>query len=78
MSEFLGIVFGRSEKQMTLGEFIVHPISLEEKILNREELQLGGLQLEDLLVIMKKEVENWMKRSGVTEIGRNDAEVAKL
>lgn len=78
MSEFLDVIFGRSEKQIEFGESMMHPVSLEEVACNREELKLGGLELEDLVARMKEEVEKWMKESGVAEIGGKDIEVAKL
>lgn len=70
VGEFINVIFGRSEKEMKLGEFRVHPTSLKEEVFNREELKLGGLELKDVLEMMRKEVENWREKSGVLKVAK--------
>lgn len=78
MAEFMNSAFGASSKKLKLGEYIIHPVSLEEKIHERKELSLGGLEPERLLQRMKKEVEYWAQGSEGVESGTNQVEVAKL
>lgn len=77
MAEFLYAAFGRSEKQIKLGEFTMHPVSLEETVHDREELKLGGLEFEELLERMNKEVKYWAQKE-VVEEQRKEVAVAKL
>lgn len=78
MVEFMSSAFGVSSKKAKLGEYIIHPLSLEEKIHERRELSLGGLEPEQLLQKMKQQVEYWAQGSEGVESGRNQVEVAKL
>lgn len=78
LTEFLNTTFGFSNKKLKLGEFVIHPISLEEQVHDREELTLWGLQPEELLEKMRKEVDDWTNGSDGGGGGMKDVEVAKL
>lgn len=78
LAEFLNVGFGCSDKQLKLGEFIIHPVSLDERVHDRQELSLGGLEPEALLEKMKKEVEHWTRGNDGLASGTKEVEVAKL
>lgn len=80
LTEFMSTAFGLSNKRLKLGEFIIHPVSLEEQIHDRNELSLWGLTPEELLEKMKKEVYDWAHHGSKSGIGSGtkDVEVAKL
>lgn len=63
MAEFLDIVFGRKEGGVKVGEYRVHPVTLEEVAVDRAGLTLGGLTVEDVKALMVKEVKEWAKKS---------------
>lgn len=63
MAEFLDIVFGRKDGEVKAGEYRVHPVTLEEAAVDRVELTLGGLTVEDVKALMVKEVKEWVKKS---------------
>lgn len=78
LADFLSVALGDSDKQLKLGEFIIHPITLEEQIHDREELTLGGLEPEALLEKMEQEVEYWTRGSDRLESSTKEVEIAKL
>lgn len=78
LADFLSVAFGDSDNQLKLGEFIIHPITLEEQIHDREGLTLGGLELEGLLEKMEQEVEYWKRGSDSLKGRSKEVEVAKL
>lgn len=77
LTGFMKTAFGVSDRKLRLGEFIVHPVSLEEQIHDREELSLWGLRPEELLEKMKKEVNDWANGNN-SGSGTKEVEVAKL
>lgn len=66
MAEFLHAVFARSKGRLAAvktGEYRVHPVTLDEVAVDRAELALGGLTVEDVEALMVKEVKEWAKKS---------------
>lgn len=64
LADFLSAAFGDRDK-LKLGEFIIHPITLEERIHDRDGLTLGGLEPEVLLEKMEQEVEHWKRNDSI-------------